>query len=179
MKTFHGSSMFLCIAIAAVLGLSNAWASDCDQETLQTRNINLLPPGPVLRPGLEDPKLNNLNQPGGSASSTPEGVSFTLNRWVPNELEFFARYTKSNNFSNTSDLHGQPQNPFNLLAERPLTPENRRDHLQSNAIWEMPTGIEKGDTQPQHRGLLTRIFSHIVVGATQTSPLRNASLLGH
>ena len=179
MKTFHGSSMFLCMVMLAVLGLSNAWASDCDQETLQTRNVDVRQPGPVFGPGPGDPTLSNLNQSQDSARSTPEGVSFKLNRWMPNELEFFARYIQSKNFDNASDIHDQPQNPFNLLAELPLTPENRRNHLQSNAIWEMPIGNEKGDTQPQHRGLLTRIFSHIVVGEIQTSPLGNASLLGH
>jgi hypothetical protein len=84
----------------------------------RTRNINLLPPGPTFGPDRADPKFDNIYQLEDSASSTYQGVSFALNRRMSNELEFSGSYTLSKTFDDASDFNEQPQNPFDLAAER-------------------------------------------------------------
>ena len=127
----------------------------------RTRNINLLPPGPVFGSGRADPQFNDIYQLEDSASSMYQGASFTLNRRMSNELEFSASYTLSKTYDNASDYNEQPQNPFNLAAEWALSRQDERHRLVFNALWELPIGDEENTIQPQQRGWLTRIFEHI------------------
>jgi len=129
----------------------------------RTRNINLLPPGPVFGPGRSDPQFNDIYQLEDSASSTYQGASFTLNRRMSNELEFSASYTLSKTYDNASDFNEQPQNPFHLATEWALARQDQRHRLVCNALWELPIGDEENTTQPQQRGWLTRILQHIEV----------------
>jgi hypothetical protein len=129
----------------------------------RTRNINLLPPGPVFGPGRSDPQFNDIYQLEDSASSTYQGASFTLNRRMSNELAFSASYTFSKTHDNASDYNEQPQNPFNLAPEWALARQDQRHRLVFNALWELPIGDEENKTQPQQRDWLTRIFQHIEV----------------
>jgi hypothetical protein len=80
----------------------------------RTRNINLLMPGPVFGSGRADPRFENIYQLENSAGSTYQGVSFSVNHKMSNELAFSASYTLSKTFDDASDFDEQPQNPFNL-----------------------------------------------------------------
>src|SRR5712671_2805752 len=105
----------------------------------RTINVNLLPPviltltnavslgipnptpqqigREVFSPGRLNTQFADIYQVQNSASSTYNGVSFTLNRRMSDELAFSASYTLSKTFDNASDFDEQPQNPFNLAAE--------------------------------------------------------------
>jgi len=128
----------------------------------RTRNINLVPPGPLFGAGRSDARFNDIYQLEDSASSTYQGASLTLNRRMSNELEFSASYTFSKTLDNASDFNEQPENPFVLTAERALSRQDQRHRLVFNALWELPIGDEEAGKQPKN-DLLTRIFGHIEV----------------
>jgi hypothetical protein len=126
----------------------------------RTRNINLLPPGPFFTAGRANPQFNDIYQLEDSASSTYQGVSFTLNRRMSNELEFSGSYTFSKTLDNASDYDEQPQNPFSLWAERALSRQDQRHRLVFNALWELPIGDQEAGQVPKDNWV-TRIFGHI------------------
>jgi hypothetical protein len=126
----------------------------------RTRNINLLPPGPMFGPDRVDPKFDNIYQLEDSANSTYQGVSLTLNRRMSNELEFSASYTLSKTFDDASDFNEQPQNPFDLAAERAPSLQHQQQRLVFNALWELPIGDEEPGKPPKDNWF-TRIFGHI------------------
>jgi hypothetical protein len=97
-----------------------------------------------------------------SASSTHNGVSFTLNRRMSNELEFSGSYTLSKTYDDASDFDEQPQNPLNLAAERAVSLQHQQQRLVFNALWELPIGDEEpGKKKPDDP--LSKIFGHIQV----------------
>ena len=117
----------------------------------RTRNVN-------RGPGA-DPQFADIYQLEDSASSTYNGVSFTLNRRMSDELEFSASYTLSKTFDNASDFDEQPQNPLVLAPEWSLSRQQQQQRLVANALWELPIGDESGAAQ----NWATRIFGHIEV----------------
>src|SRR5216683_1840270 len=110
----------------------------------RTLNINLLPPviltlanavslgipnptpqqigREVFSPGRLNTQFADIYQLQNSASSTYNGVSFTLNRRMSDELAFSASYTLSKTFDDASDFDEQPQNPFDLRADNGVWP---------------------------------------------------------
>ncbi len=134
----------------------------------RTRNLNLLPPGPVFGPGRADPQFDNLYQLEHSASSTYHGVSFSLNRRMSDELAFSASYTLSKTFDDASDFDEQPQNPFYLSAERALSRQHQQQRLVFNALWELPIGDEEAG-KPAQDNWITRVFGHIEVAPIFTA----------
>jgi hypothetical protein len=128
----------------------------------RTRNINLVMPGPVFGPGRADPRFDNIYQLENSASSTYQGVSFSVNRRMSNELEFSASYTLSKTLDDASDFDEQPQNPFNLKSEQALSLQHQQQRLVFNALWELPIGDEEAGKAAQDNWI-TRIFGHIEV----------------
>lgn len=128
----------------------------------RTRNLNLLSPGPVFGPARANPQFSDIFQLENSASSTYRGATFSLNRRISEELEFSAGYTLSRTTDDASDFTEQPQNPFNLAAERALSLQDQRHRFVANALWELPIGDEdETGKPPASRGVLTRVFSHI------------------
>ena len=128
----------------------------------RTRNVNLLPSGPMFGPERAVSRFSNIYQLEDSASSTYHGASFSLNRRMSNELEFSASYTLSKTFDDASDFDEQPQNPFNLRADRALSLQNQQHRLVFNALWELPIGDEEPG-KPAQDNWVTRIFGHIEV----------------
>jgi hypothetical protein len=128
----------------------------------RTRNINLLAPGPSFGTGYADPHFADIYQLEDSAGSTYQGVSFVLNRRMSDELEFSANYTLSKAFDGASDFNAQPQNPFNLAAERAVSLQHQQQRLIFNALWELPIGDEEPN-KPAKSDWLTRIFGHIEI----------------
>jgi hypothetical protein len=126
----------------------------------RTRNINLLPPGPTFGSGRIDSRFDDVHQLEDSASSTYQGVSFTLNRRMSNELEFSASYTLSKAFDNASEFDAQPLNPFDLASEWAISLQHQQQRLVFNALWELPIGDEENG-QPAPDTWFNRIFGHI------------------
>jgi len=126
----------------------------------RTRNINFLSPSSQPEAAPVDPRLDNIYQLEHSASSTYQGASFSLNRRMSNELEFSANYTISKTFDDASDFNEQPQNPFDLAAERAVSLQHQQQRLVFNALWELPIGDEEPG-KPRKDDWLTRIFGHI------------------
>jgi hypothetical protein len=129
-------------------------------KLFRTRNVNLLPPGPVFGAGRADTRFDDIYQLEGSAGSSYQGVSFVLNRRMSGEFAFSAGYTLSKTFDDASDFDEQPQNPFDLAAERALSRQHQQQRLAFNALWELPIGEEENG-KPAGNDLLTRVFKHI------------------
>jgi hypothetical protein len=128
----------------------------------RTRNINLVMPGPAFGPSRAYPRFDNIYQLENSASSTYQGVSFSVNRRMSSELEFSASYTLSKTFDDASDFDEQPQNPFNLKDERALSLQRQQQRLVFSSLWELPIGDEEAG-KPAEDNWITRVFGHIEV----------------
>jgi hypothetical protein len=158
----------------------------------RTLNVNLLPPvvltlakasslgvpnpmpqqigREVFSPGRLNTQFDDIYQLQNSASSTYNGVSFTLNRRMSDELAFSASYTLSRAFDDASDFDEQPQNPFDLRAENAVSRQHQQQRFVFNALWELPIGDdeEKDGKSEENTGCLTQAFSHIEVAPILT-----------
>src|SRR5713101_4642117 len=158
----------------------------------RTLNVNLLPPviltlanavslgvpnptqqqigREVFSPGRLNTQFGDIYQLQNSASSSYNGVSFTLNRRMSDELAFSASYTLSKTFDDASDFDEQPQNPFDLRAENAVSRQHQQQRFVFNALWELPIGDEeeKSGKAEENTGWLTQAFSHIEVAPILT-----------
>jgi outer membrane receptor protein involved in Fe transport len=114
----------LTLANAASLGIANPTPQQIGNE--------------VFAPGRRNPAFNDIYQTGDSASSTYNGVSFTLNRRMSSNVEFSGSYTLSKTLDDASDFDEQPQNPFALTAEHALSRQNQQQRFVFNALWNLP-----------------------------------------
>src|SRR6202521_1160376 len=158
----------------------------------RTLNVNLLPPvvltlanasslgvpnptpqqigREVFSPGRLNTQFGDIYQLQNSADSTYNGVSWTLNRRMSDELAFSASYTVSRTFDDASDFDEQPQNPFDLRAENAVSRQHQQQRFVFNALWELPIGDEeeKGGKSEENTGWLKQMFSHIEVAPILT-----------
>jgi outer membrane receptor for ferrienterochelin and colicin len=139
----------LTLANAGSLGIPNPTAQQIGRE--------------VFSLGRLDTRFDDIYQLQNSASSTYNGVSFTLNRRMSDELAFSASYTLSKTFDDASDFDEQPQNPFDLRTENSVSSQHQQQRFVFNALWELPIGDEeeKGRESEENTGWLTQAFSHI------------------
>jgi hypothetical protein len=133
----------------------------------RTRNISLVPPGPIFGPGRADSRFTDIYQLEDSASSTYSGVSLAVNRRMSNELAFSANYTLSKTFDDASDFNEQPQNPFDLRADRAVSLQHQQQRLTFNALWELPIGDQEAGQTPKDNWV-TRVFGHVEVAPILT-----------
>ena len=124
----------------------------------------------VFLPGRLNTQFGDIYQLQNSASSTYNGVSFTLDRRMSDELAFSASYTLSKTFDDASDFDEQPQNPFDLRAEKTVSRQHQQQRFVFNALWELPIGDEeeKSGKSEENTGWLTQAFSHIEVAPILT-----------
>jgi hypothetical protein len=115
----------------------------------RTRNINT-----------SGPLFHDIFQLEDSASSTYQGASFALNRRLANEFELSASYTLSKTYDDASDFTEQPQNPFDLRAERAVSLQHQQQRFVMSALWELPIGDQEPG-QPAPHDWFTRVFGHI------------------
>lgn len=158
----------------------------------RTLNVNLLPPvvltlanasslgvpnpmpqqigREVFSPARLKTQFDDIYQLQNSANSTYNGVSFTLNQRMSDELAFSASYTVSKAFDDASDFDEQPQSPFDLRAENAVSRQHQQQRFVFNALWELPIGDEedKGAKSEENTGWLTETFSHIEVAPILT-----------
>jgi hypothetical protein len=125
----------------------------------------------VFSPGRLNAQFDDIYLLSNSASSTYNGVSFTLGRRMNDELAFSASYTISKTFDDASDFDEQPQNPYSLAGERGLSRQNQLQRFVFNALWELPIGDDedKPKSQNANPGWSTRTFQHIEVAPIFTA----------
>ena len=142
-----------------ILNLGNAAALGIPTPALQQLGR------PVFSAQRLNSQFNDIYQLQDSSSSTYHGVSFTLSRQMNEDLEFSASYTLSKTLDDASDFDEQPQNPFDLAAERARSRQDQPQRFVFNALWEIPVGDEEGSGAKARRnqGWATRAFSHIEV----------------
>src|SRR5712664_1763739 len=146
----------LTLANASSLGIPNPTSQQIGRE--------------VFSPGRLNTQFGDIYQLQNSASSTYNGVSFTLNRRMSDELAFSASYTLSKTFDDASDFDEQPQSPFDLRAENTVSRQHQQQRFVFNALWELPIGDEedKGGKSEESTSWLTQTFSHIEVAPILT-----------
>jgi len=147
----------LTLANAASLGISNPTPQQFGRE--------------VFLPMRSNPQFSDIYQLQNSASSTYNGISWTLNRRMSDELAFSASYTLSKTFDDASDFDEQPQNPFNPAAENALSRQHQQQRFVFNALWELPIGDEenKGANSKESAGWLPQSLSHIEIAPIFTA----------
>jgi hypothetical protein len=100
------------------------------------------------------------------ASSTYHGLMLALNRRLANEVEFSANYTLSKTLDDASDFDEQPQNPFDLRAERSLSRNDQRHRFVFSALFDLPFGQIENGKKP--KGALPAILGNIEVAPILT-----------
>jgi hypothetical protein len=150
------SPVVLTLANASGLGVPNPTPQQIGREVFSSGRLNS--------------QFGDIYQLQNSASSTYNGISFTLNRRMSDELAFSASYTLSKTFDDASDFDEQPQNPSDLRAENGVSRQHQQQRIVFNALWELPIGDEeeKGGKSEENTGWLTRTFSHIEVAPILT-----------
>jgi hypothetical protein len=149
--------VILTLGNAASLGVPNPTPQQIGRE--------------VFSPGRLSPQFDGIYQLQNSAGSTYNGISFTVNRRMSDELGFSASYTLSKTFDDASYFDEQPQNPFDLAAENALSRQHQHQRFVFNALWELPIGDEKDKAanSKENMGWLTRTFSHVEIAPIFTA----------
>src|SRR5215831_17828768 len=118
--------------------------------------------------GRRDPRFDAIYQLENAASSTYHGLSVTLTRRLASEVAFSASYTLSKTLDDASDFDEQPQNPFNLQAERALSRQHQEQRFVFNALFDLPFGEEENGAKPQTGA--SRLV-HAVLGDIELAPI--------
>jgi len=150
----------------------------------RARNINLLPPVKltaanadslgVVMPAEQqlgrfvfprqriDPSFDAVYQLENSASSNYNGLSLSLNQRLSHNAQFLVAYTYSKNIDTASDFDEQPENSYDLRAERAVSRNHVGQRLVFNGIFEL-FGDEDGGGRGgrQREGILKKMFSNI------------------
>ena len=90
---------------------------------------------PVFSGARVNPAYDAINQFATSASSSYNGVTFTLNHQFDEQFELMAGYTYSKTIDDASYDAEQPQNPFDLAAERALSLQDQRHRFTLSGLW--------------------------------------------
>ena len=150
-------AVVLTTANAASLGVTNPQPQQIGRAVFSSGRINS--------------QFNDIYQLEDSASSGYNGVAFTLNRRMNDELAFSASYTVSKTIDDASDFDEQPQNPYALADEYALSRQNQLQRFVFNVLWELPIGDDedKPANPDANPGLLTKTFRHIEVAPIFTA----------
>jgi hypothetical protein len=114
----------LTLQNAATLSVSNPTAQQIGSE--------------VFGPGRVDPAFNDIYLLSNSASSTYNGLTTAFTLRMTKGVEFMGSYTLSKATDDASDFDEQPQNPFDLSAERALSSQNQQQRFTFNSLWNLP-----------------------------------------
>ncbi|HEY4050602.1 MAG TPA: TonB-dependent receptor [Acidobacteriaceae bacterium] len=173
-------------SLAENLSVSAVYTFVRGVKLTRTVNVNLLPPvlltaanapglgvanptpqqlgRPLFGPDRVDSHFDRINQLQSTASSTYHGLTLTLNRRMAEEFELLASYTYSKTIDDASDFNEQPQNPYQLQAERALSLNDQRHLFVMSALWDVPIGDadDPGHAEPSSNPFI-RAFSNIEV----------------
>src|SRR5262249_56212896 len=97
----------------------------------------------VFGPGRIDLRFDAIYQLEDSATSTYNGLTLALNKRLSNEFELLASYTLSKTTDDASDFDEQPQNPYDLRAERALSRQDVRHRFVLSSLLDLPFGEEE------------------------------------
>ncbi|MEO7970775.1 MAG: TonB-dependent receptor, partial [bacterium] len=124
----------------------------------------------VFGPGRSDPRFDAIYQIEDSANSTYNGLTLALNKRLSNEFELLASYTLSKTTDDASDFDEQPQNPFDLRAERALSRQDVRQRFVVSSLFDLPFGEEEGSKggNKEADDLLGTVLGHIEIAPIVT-----------
>ncbi len=148
--------VILTAANTATLGISNPTAQQFGRA--------------VFGPGRTDPRFDTIYQIEDSANSTYNGLTLALNKRLSNEFELLASYTLSKTTDDASDFDEQPQNPFDLRAERALSRQDVRQRFVVSSLFDLPFGEEEGSKggNKEAGDLLGTVLGHIEIAPIVT-----------
>src|SRR5207244_12058313 len=69
---------------------------------------------------------------------TSAASTLPISRRITDTLGFIASYTFSKTLDDASDFDEQPQNPFDLHAERAVSSQHQQQRFALNALWDLP-----------------------------------------
>jgi len=115
------SPVLVTTANAAALGISSPTAQQLQRPAFSAARLN--------------PAYDAINQFATSAGSVYHGATLTLNRQFQEDLQILAGYTFSKTIDNASYDTEQPQNPYNLAAERALSLQDQRHRFTLSGLW--------------------------------------------
>ncbi|NOT62172.1 MAG: hypothetical protein HOP19_18320 [Acidobacteria bacterium] len=124
----------------------------------RTRNVNLSPPAApqgrvVFDTGRLDARYDAVWQLENSASSRYHGLIVSLGRKLTKQFGLQVSYTLSKAVDDASDFDEQPQNPYDLRAERALSRQDQRHRLVMSGLFN-PFGDD--DDAPDDDGSVWR-----------------------
>lgn len=90
---------------------------------------------PIFTPQRIHPAYDAINQFQTEANSNYNGLTITVNRQFTDDLEVLAGYTYSKTIDDASYDTEQPQNPYNLAAERALSLDDQRHSFVLSGLW--------------------------------------------
>jgi hypothetical protein len=92
----------------------------------------------IFGPGRVEPGFNDVFLLSNSSSSSYNGLTSSLNLRMTKGVELIGSYTFSKTIDDASDFDEQPQNPYNLGAERALSSQNQQQWFTFNSLWNLP-----------------------------------------
>ena len=150
----------------------------------RTANVNLAPPvtlttqnaaslgvtnpapqqigRPVFTAQRLNPQADAIDQLAMEADSSYNGATFTLNRQFDEQFELMAGYTWSKTIDDASYDTEQPQNPYDLRAERALSLLDQRQRFTLSGLWVL--GPDLDDPQDQAKGPSTNRILRALTG---------------
>ena len=140
----------LTSANASALGFSAVATQELDRSVFGTNRLN--------------PTYQNIYQWQNESSSTYHGISIALNRRLADEVEFSGSYTFSKTLDDASDFAEQPQNPYDIRAERSVSANDQRHRFVFSGTFDLPFGDEEEGMKPT--GILPKLFGNI-----ETAPI--------
>src|SRR5215472_2976292 len=111
-----------------------------------------------------NPANQNIYQWQNQSDSTYHGISLALNRRLADEIEFSGSYTLSKTLDDASDFAEQPQNPYDIRAERSVSANDQRHRFVFSGTFDLPFGDEEDGKKPT--GILPKLFGNI-----ETAPI--------
>jgi hypothetical protein len=112
-----------------LLTTSNAPSLGIDSPTAQQLGR------PVFAPARANPAYDAVNLFSTTASSNFNGATITLNHQFKDNFELLAGYTYSKTIDDASSDFEQPQNPFDLEADRSLSLLDQRHRFTLSGLW--------------------------------------------
>jgi hypothetical protein len=139
----------------------------------RTRNINLLPPiilttanagligvsdptpqqigRPVFSNNRLDSRYDAIYQLEDASSSTYHGLIASLGRKITKRFGLLASYTLSKAIDDASDFDEQPENPYDLRAERALSRQHQRQRFVLSGVFDIFGEAEEATKASQGR----------------------------
>src|SRR6266571_3733460 len=84
------------------------------------------------------PQFNDVYQWEDRANSVYHGLTIAVNRRLAKEVAFSGSYTLSKTIDDASDFTEQPEDPYNLFAERALSSNDQTHRFVFSGTFDLP-----------------------------------------